>query len=576
MKPSCTQSILQDITPYLIFFSISHFCYGGPMQSAQESGKSFGKGTGTKSLQQAQKLKTDELMPKDAEIFNSDQAYQNVKSNAHPSTDTLDFLTSSEVKQNERENKNFHQDELFLKQSDLIAAHVNPSLYVQDSEEQVYNLHTCRQTGDPLLLSFERSLNVQVHKEEEVKARVCLGHNKTVFVKKTGDFNHSTSSYRKKFKTDPTIKSYTIQPLQSLREHYMALLNWTHVDNAEGCDKCENQVIKKAEYREVGEEWIVPNQELLALSRSPNSTLIEQTCLDHAPKNINGKQIERQCWKERISFLYRFPETKECNHLKQGLCEQINQVCVQSSEFGCAMWELTFKCMQSIKRQFVHSDPENLFGFNEFHQQETIPPNRSFAEVVTQLAVFDEAKKELLHSNVSDASTLEIFKGQKMTCSKNVVDQLMYDCCFNYSGLSKQIGLSKCSADEISLGERRENGLCHYVGAYEEKVLGLWKSRDEHVFCCFTSKLARVVQEEGRKQLSLDWGKPKEAHCGGFSFDLLSKIDFTQMDLSEIFDQLPSKLPEDFQDKMKSFQNRLTEQIQKEEPEMETKKRGAA
>ena len=150
----------------------------------------------------------------------------------------------------------------------------------------------------------------------------------------------------------------------------------------------------------------------------------------------------------------------------------------------------------------------------------------------------------------------------------------MYDCCFSYSGLAKQMGLSKCTSDELGLAEMREQGLCHYIGSYEEKVLDLWKSRDEHVYCCFPSKLARIVQEQGRRQLGMEWGKPKEAQCEGFSFDLLAKLDFNKMDLSDMFDQLPNKLPEGFQDKMQAFQNRLQEQIQKEEPEVEAKRRG--
>lgn len=572
MKLYCCIYSHLHIQPYLICFCFAHHCMAGSMESAHSSGKGLGARE-AQEMRQAPSFRAEDLMPKNAKPFHSEQARQSVESNAKPSSEIVEFLTSGEVRQNERENKNFHAEELFLKNSEEIANRSIRSIQDKTVEELIYSSHTCRQAADPILISFERSLNVSVHHEPEEKAKICLGHHQTATVKKKGDFHESTSSYRKKFKGDPSIKSYKIEPLQSLRDHYMAYLTWTHVENAEGCGKCEIRTIKEAVYQELGEEWVYDNPELLALSKSPDNTLVEQVCLDHAPKTINGKQVERQCWKEKISFLHRFPRTKECDVLRDKLCEQISQACIQASPFGCAMWELTFRCLNALNRQIQSTDSEDLYGFNDYAKQEVTQPNRSFAEVATQLAIFDEAKKDLEKSQALDASRLEIFKGKKMTCSKSVVDNLLYDCCFNYTGLAKQMGLSKCSADELSLAELREQGLCHYVGSYEEKVLDLWKSRDEHVFCCFPSKLARIVQEEGREQLKIEWGKPKEPNCAGFSFDLLSKLDFTKMDLSEMFDQVPNKLPDDFQDKMHSFQDRLQEQIRKEEPALEKKKR---
>lgn len=212
----------------------------------------------------------------------------------------------------------------------------------------------------------------------------------------------------------------------------------------------------------------------------------------------------------------------------------------------------------------TRTSTKGVFGLDEEWKTE-YQPNHSFADVAIKLSVFEEAEKDLKKAQDFDATKLTVFKGEKLQCSKNVADDLMYDCCFKYSGLAKQVGLSKCSSDELSLAERRENGLCYYVGSYEEKLLDLWKSRDEHVFCCFSTKLARVVHEEGRKQLKKGWGEPKHPDCGGFSMEELSKLNFSKMDLTEVFDQLPKKMPDGFEQKMEAFQDRIRLQVENDE-----------
>jgi conjugal transfer mating pair stabilization protein TraN len=249
----------------------------------------------------------------------------------------------------------------------------------------------------------------------------------------------------------------------------------------------------------------------------------------------------------------------DCHFLKAKNCEQIKQECMQSHSSVCTEWQLTFRCIENMK---LTSIP---FDLDPSEERIEYAPNQSFSEVAAKLAIFDEAKKEMEKSHTMDVRELQIFKGKRISCSKNVADHFMYDCCFSYSGLAKQIGLSKCNAEEISLAEMREQGLCHYIGSYEEKFLDLWKSRDEHVFCCFPSKLSRLVQEQGRKQLGIDWGKPKEPNCRGLTTQELSRLDFSKMNLSEICKDFVKKMPDDMPERLKNFQARLQSDIEQSE-----------
>ena len=133
--------------------------------------------------------------------------------------------------------------------------------------------------------------------------------------------------------------------------------------------------------------------------------------------------------------------------------------------------------------------------------------------------------------------------------------------------MAKDLGLKNCHADELALAEMREYGLCHYVGSYSGEFLDLWKSRDEHVFCCFGSKLARILQENARNQLRIEWGSPKHANCRGLSVDEISRLDFTIMDFSELYADYEKKLPENFQNKLEEFGNRVQEKVKRQEEE---------
>ena len=323
----------------------------------------------------------------------------------------------------------------------------------------------------------------------------------------------------------------------------------------DNCASCNHQ--KEQSSINTKEEWVYQDREAWDLSSSAESTILDHICLDNTPREIEGVLIKDKCWKELISFFYEFPTEIKCEFLNKKSCELISQKCLRTSDFGCAVWEMIFKCYigQSLKNiDFEIDDCE--------WETDIIAPNASFVEVTSKLAIFAEAKKELEHSKIKDASKLELFKGKKMKCSKSIANNLIYDCCFRHAGLAKQAGLAKCSADEMSLAEMREAGLCHYIGSYEKKKLGV-KTSDEHVYCCFPSKLSRIVQEEGRKQLNKEWGTPEEPKCYGFNFDTLSDLNFANMDLSEMTQEVEKRLPDDFDEKMRSFQNKLKQEIQK-------------
>lgn len=103
-------------------------------------------------------------------------------------------------------------------------------------------------------------------------------------------------------------------------------------------------------------------------------------------------------------------------------------------------------------------------------------------------------------------------------------------------------GLVECKANEKLLAEKNRAEQCHYVGDFCSKKIKLGfikicvqKSKGH---CCFNSKLARILQEQGRPQLNIGWGSGENPQCRGFTPEEFQKLDISKMDLNEVFEDI--------------------------------------
>ena len=91
----------------------------------------------------------------------------------------------------------------------------------------------------------------------------------------------------------------------------------------------------------------------------------------------------------------------------------------------------------------------------------------------------------------------------------------------------------KCEEDEFELGAKKETRQCTYVGSYcASEVLGSCVEKRES-YCCFGSVVARVVQEQGRPQLGMNFGDVKAPTCEGLTPADMQRIDWNKIDLGE-------------------------------------------
>jgi len=122
-------------------------------------------------------------------------------------------------------------------------------------------------------------------------------------------------------------------------------------------------------------------------------------------------------------------------------------------------------------------------------------------------------------------------------------------------GVLMDMLLESCDAQDMETALLKDSGYCVSVGSYCAEhwpLVGCVQRAESH--CCFNSKLARIVQEQGRAQLPAmgGFGTPDAPNCRGFRPEEFQAIDFSKIDLSEYFDELTTRSQDAIEGEIKS------------------------
>lgn len=308
----------------------------------------------------------------------------------------------------------------------------------------------------------------------------------------------------------------------------------------------------KDEYFQIYPESV---EELIA---SHDCSEISRICLDSTPKTYFGKYtVSRPCFKEQIKYQCQIEPQNGCRALKQEGCNLIASNCLQYLGNYCLKWKRDFKChgMKSEMSSMIKDSEIFCLGGECFNP--TIERNADI-ENVSYLSLFNEMKKDM------QVNPISVFKGAVNSCRKINIGSFI-NCCSSMKGWGRSSGLAKCKAEEKSLALKRSKGLCTYVGTYCSKKAPITKRciTKRSSFCCYNSKLAKVFQEQGRMQLGISYENPQSPNCRGLTTEELQKIDYSKLDLEELF----SEMLEDVRSKInKGF----SKQIQNQMPKMQS------
>lgn len=494
---------------FLCFISGLTFVGQASQGEAHQSGQSLANSVVGKVTAAAQSTNPAGVVPG----FETDRPQESSLEAGSIGEAALQASTTNEAAQHltseARDRKSFkidpNTDPLFVGANQVIA---NPQKAMDEEfievsgsdEEASEELKTCEESGDEYLQRCSKYLKLKLKITPEVRTAIysCPGH-------------------------------------------------WGYVDHREGpssvmaqyfCNGCvvtgEHVTPKKVEV--VEKEWVDGCAVLEGLTEKGLCRYHSRTT---SPKNetrtIDGEPVQQDHFEEHYEYACLKASNKSCAGLREKGCYQINSVCKEKMGDVCVLWEQSYRCPTGKRstKMFRSTNKSNPYCLTGNCVDTSYEANGEMMTVMSQLAALKEVQDDLRNYKV-------IFKGNPRACTRHCVN--FKDCCGSEKGWGVSVHLAECDKDEKELRQLRNKNLCIQVGTYcAEKVLGVC-IRKKTSFCCYGTKMARLIQQNGRSQLGLGFGAPKSPDCSGFSAEELSRIDFSGIDFSEIFEDIRSKV----------------------------------
>ncbi|WP_312156797.1 type-F conjugative transfer system mating-pair stabilization protein TraN [Lelliottia nimipressuralis] len=259
---------------------------------------------------------------------------------------------------------------------------------------------------------------------------------------------------------------------------------------------------------------------------------------------INGQQyaVYSDCWQYKDVYVSQEADNGTCSeYMNNKACTVNGTTCLESLAGICLSEMATFSCENKVSGTGMMCGGEFFCTDGSCAQGET-GTNNMFAKAVSTLAAVAAAGEDIAEFNEAN---VRAFTGTAQRCRKAMAG--FSNCCKD-SGWGNDVGLASCSSEEKALGKAKEKKLTVKIGTYcAHKVLGVCVEKKES-YCQFDSKLAQIVQDQGRKgQLGIGFGKASSPDCRGITIDELQSINFDTLNFANFYSDLEdgSTIPED-------------------------------
>lgn len=269
---------------------------------------------------------------------------------------------------------------------------------------------------------------------------------------------------------------------------------------------------------------------------------VSDSCTDpggNRTVTVDGKDftLYSDCWEYTQNWIINEDDTNTCQaYIDDPNCSEGTRACTQKIGEYCVFQKLTYQC--------AHTETSTgwLCG-SEFYCSDgscaamEAGKNKNFGESISQLAALADAGKDFAGM---DPNTVTAFTGRGMACRKSAAG---FSNCCKSGGWGQDVGLAHCNTEEKEIGKAKEKLLTVKVGSYcSKKVLGICLEKKEG-YCVFDSKLARIVQEQGRRdQLGIGFGSGSSPDCRGIKIAELQGIRFDAIDFSDFYADLNSQV----------------------------------
>ena len=255
-----------------------------------------------------------------------------------------------------------------------------------------------------------------------------------------------------------------------------------------------------------------------------------------ATKIIDGIAVTRDCWQKADSYDC-ITDYQGCEDLMTRGCSQTRSQCTKATGTHCDEFLQSYQC--TTKNCFPEKTvcKEMLPCADDSCMPTEDSPGEDFAEGITKLGALNGSANEVSENQVH-AGDPRIFTGSSKECTRlPIADR---DCCTD-SGLGSKI--FQCPESLQALQRAKDDNRVFALGSYKHNPVG----RRHYRYCVFPTKLAAIVQLQGRyQQLGLGFGTAHSPDCRGLTPEELERIDFSRLNLSELSEEFESQqsLPE--------------------------------
>ncbi|MDA0910336.1 MAG: conjugal transfer protein TraN [Proteobacteria bacterium] len=252
-------------------------------------------------------------------------------------------------------------------------------------------------------------------------------------------------------------------------------------------------------------------------------TYTGQTCIEQGSvKHFGGVDIYSDCWKYQQHYSCSPTPINECAPYEQSCKLGAFQKCLLTIGGQCVEYLYTYECPKQVCDGTSLYCGSDIFCIDGDCTKPKPTQNKNFGQDASELAAVAGAATDF-----NNNGQVSLFNGKPMECSIDIAN--FKDCCKD-SGWGTDIGLGSCDDNEKKLGSDKEHYLVTYIGEYcHNKVLGVCTSKHK-VYCVWDSKMARITQDYGRGQLSMNFGSPESPNCSGLTIDQFQKINFNAVD----------------------------------------------
>ncbi|NUL39694.1 type-F conjugative transfer system mating-pair stabilization protein TraN [Kosakonia sacchari] len=277
---------------------------------------------------------------------------------------------------------------------------------------------------------------------------------------------------------------------------------------------------------------------------------------------VDGKQYSQtnSCWAYTDSYVTATDSKGNCASLMSDpACTLSGHTCTTTESGICTHQSETYQCQKTYSSGGLVCGGQYFCKTGDCSDTDGAGDS-GFDTAVAKLAGLASAAADVTNDQIN----VKAFTGRAMSCRKAFAG--FSNCCKD-SGWGQDTGLSACNDDELALGKAKAKKITVSVGdRCDHQVLGVCVQKSQ-VYCVFDGKLARIIQEQGRRdQLGIGFGSGDSPNCSGITVPQLQGINFDLINFADFYSDLINnqKIP-DSGVMVQQIKDRIAAQVQQQQ-----------